>query len=397
MLNKRIVIIGVFIFLTPYLYSDSPVLQSYIQRFISADLTAKAEILREASANPTFTESAEFYAHALQFALSSYAQMGNARDMNNIVIISVNALRKTHPRLTAPEFDILWRLSLEYPDSYVKAEILVTLGVLGKGNRNLVNNINIYLTEKCLSYRLGMVVDYMVVSACISAIMDLGDSSSYPALFAVICAGFPEVITSEAYGALELLNGNLHQFLIGVIVNNPPEEKFAAFKAGVNSGRLTVSQRGQIAELALEQAFAASLVDDEEDSNITAMRYAAVLALTSLRWTRASALAIRHYYRVQAEYLHDAVPKDRLIEAIACLGAVGNSDAALTLGLQLGLINARTERTGSYDAEITMAIVRALGSIGYKAAYDHLLDVENLPYSEDIHNAARESIDRLKW
>jgi len=397
MKGKRVIIIAALVFLSPCIYSDSSVLQGYIQRFISADLTAKADILREASSNNAFTESAEFYGYALQFVLNSYAQMENTRGMNNIVNISVNALRKTQPRLTASDLDTLWRLSLEYPDSYVKAEILVTLGVVGKGNRSLINNINMYLTEKCLSYRLGTVVDYVLVSACISAIMELNDSSSYSALFTAVCAGFPEVIASEAYGALELINGNLYQFLMNVIENNSPEEKFAAFMTGINSERLTLSQRGRLAELALEQAFTATVSSDEDTVDLTAMRYASVLALTSLRWTRANALAIRHYYRVQADYLHNTVAKDRLIEAIACLGAVGNSDAALTLGLQLGLINARTESTGSFDAEITMAIVQALGLIGYHAAFDHLLNVGNLAYGDDIHAAAREAIDRLRW
>jgi len=394
---KRIVIICILVFLSPFIYSNPQVYQSYIHRFISADLSGKAEILREASSNTALGGfSGQLYEYALQFVLNNYKQMDNIRGMNSIVNISVNALRVTG---RVENMDVLWRLFLEYPDAQVNAEILVTMGIVGKGNRSLVNSINLFLTERSLSFRLGETVDYVSVSACISAVMELDDSSSYPALFAVICAGFPEVITSEAYGAFEMINGNLHQFLFNVIVNNPPEEKFAAFRAGVNSGRLTVSQRGQLAELALEQAFAASLIDgeEEEDSNINAMRYASVLALTSLRWTRANALAIRHYYRVLADYNHEAVPKDRLIEAIACLGAVGNSDAALTLGLQLGLINAKTESLGSYDEEITLAIVRALGTIGYKAAYDHLLDVENLPYSEDIQEVAREAIDRLKW
>jgi len=391
---RRIIVIAAFVFLSPGIYADSQTFQSYIHRFISADLPGKAEILREASSNTALGEFAgQLYEYALRFVFDNYAQMDNTRGMNNIVNISANALRVIG---SVDNADILWRLFLEYPDAQVKDEILGTIGIIGKGNRILTNNINMYLIERSLSFRLGGAVDYVNVSACISAIMELGDSSSYQALFAVICAGFPEVIASEAYGALDLINGNLYQFLLNVIVNNPPEEKFIAFRAGVNSRRLTVSQRGQIAELALEQAFAASLVE-EEDSNITAMRYASVLALTSLRWTRANAAAIRHYFRVLADYHNDTVSKDRLIEAIACLGAVGNSDAALTLGLQLGLINARTESTSSYDAEITLAIVRALGSIGYKAAFDHLLDVENLPYGEDIQNAAREAIDRLKW
>jgi hypothetical protein len=287
----------------------------------------------------------------------------------------------------------LWRTFLDNPDSKTAADILIKLGATGKGNRSIIENINNYLMGKNLLFRSGESVDYTVISVCISALMELGDSSSYPALFSVLYAGYPEVITSEAQGALEIIQGNLQQFLVNVITNNPPEEKFAAFRMGINSDRLNVSQRGQLAELALEQGLNAA----EESIDLTAMRYSSVLQLTRLRWTRANALAIRHYYRVQSDYLQNVLPKDRFIEAISCLGAVGNSDAALVLGLQLGLINARTETTGIYDADITMAIVQALGRIGYNAAFDHLLYVSYLSYPEEIQAAAREAVARHKW
>jgi len=287
----------------------------------------------------------------------------------------------------------LWRHFLDTSDSQAAADILITLGMAGKGNRSIINNLNNYLLERNQLVKSGASVNYTLVSACISAIMEIGDSSSYQALFSAYCAGYPEVIASEAYGALEVIPGNLHQFLLNVLWNNPPDEKFAAFRAGIFSERLSVSDKGQIAELALEQALATS----EENINLNVMRYAAVHTLTSLRWMRANALAVRHYYRVQNDFLANIVPKDRFVEAIDCLGAVGNSQAALVLGLQLGLINDRTEHTGSFDYDITLAIVNALGLIGDSAAFDHLMYVLNLSYPDDIQAAAREAIDNLKW
>jgi hypothetical protein len=287
----------------------------------------------------------------------------------------------------------LWRIFLDNPDSKTGVDIILKLGAIGKGNRSVIDNLNNYLKGKNLLFRSGESVDYTVISACISAVMELGDSSSYSALFSVLYAGYPEIVASEAQGALEVIPGDLQQFLVNTIINNPPEEKFAAFRAGLNSDRLNVSQRGQLAELALEQG----MNTVEENINMTVMRYSAVLQLTQLSWTRANDLAIRHYYRVQHDYLQDVVSKERFIEAIACLGAVGNSDAALVLGLYLGLINAGTRNTGSFDADITTAVVQALGKIGYNAVFDHLLYVSNLPYPEEIQTAAREAVARLKW
>jgi len=287
----------------------------------------------------------------------------------------------------------LWAQFLLTSNTDRMAQILITLGTLGKGNRQIIDNLNNHLMGNNLLFRSGADVHYTVVSANIAAIMELGDSSSYPALFSVLYAGYPEVIAWEALGALEVIPGNLFQFLINVIRNNPPDEKFAAFRVGMSIDRLSVSEKGRLAETALEQA----LTDTANNIDMNFMRYAAINNLAQMRWTRANALAIRHYYRVQSDFHQGNASKMRFIDAIACLGALGNSDAALVLGLQLGLINARTESTGIFDPELTMAIVQALGSIGFSAAFDHLLTVSNLPYPEDIVAAAGEAISRLRW
>lgn len=251
----------------------------------------------------------------------------------------------------------------------------------------LVELNNTYRSETLSNF------NYAMVSECIAVLMEQGDSSSYPALFSVLTSGYPEIIESEAIGALDIIPGNLHTFLLGVIENNPPNEKFVAFRTGINSQKLSVSERGQLAEHALEKSF----LFTENDADMTALRYMSILALTNLEWKRASALVIRHYYRVRADYLQNKAPKDRFIDAIVCMGAVGDSDAAIILGLQLGLINARKERNGDFDPEITIAIINALGNIGDSAAFDNLLFASNLPYDDYITSAAVEAISRLKW
>jgi len=377
-MNKYLCFIVIFVFITPFLFSDTEDADTinFFPHFLFLDFD-------EAESSDFFPENYEDDPDSISED-NEYPDLLHEDDENPDSILQLSEFSGA---------DDLWRVFVSNPDSESAADILITLGIVGKGNRNIINNLNNYLIGRNLTYKSGSHVNYSIVSACILAIMELGDSSSYQALFSAYCAGYPEVITNEAYGAMEVIPGNLHQFLLNVLWNNPPDEKLAAFRAGINSVRLSISEQGQLAELALEQA----LADTNSNIDLAAMRYSAVLTLTHLRWTRANALAIRHYYRVQADYHQGTVSKERFIESITCLGAVGNSQAALVLGLQLGLINARTESTGIFDPEITLSIVQALGLIGDNAAFDHLLYVSNLSYPEYIQAAAREAIDNLKW
>ncbi|MDR2729649.1 MAG: hypothetical protein LBB81_01965 [Treponema sp.] len=292
----------------------------------------------------------------------------------------------------AQDLDTLWRMFLNDEDSPAGAEIIITIGKTGRGNRQAVDYINNYLNRQTEIYSAGTVVNYSVISACISAVLDMGDASSYDVLFTMFCANYPEVISDEAAGAMDLIPGNLKQFLINIIDKYPSPDKLAALRLCVNSQALSSFDRGQLAELALEIS-----LDSPPDADLDVMRYLAVVTLTQLRWARASSLAINNYYRVQADYYRGLVSRERLLEAIACLGAVGNSNAALVIILHLGLINARTGKNSFYDSDITTAYIQALGIIGDKAALDHLLHITYLSYGENIQAAAREAIDRLKW
>jgi len=374
---------------------QSPAMQVYLQRFIRADFTGKIDILNEALSD-AYLDSSLLYEYALQFVLDNYAQIDDLRDMNTITRLSVNGLlaRWNADAISDSNvINILWKFVLEYPNAGIKTDIIIALSILGKGNYNLIVNLNGYLMELNRLFNLGRSVDYSIVSACISALMELGDSSSYPVLFTVICSGYPEVISSESYGALEVIPGNLSVFLLYVIENYPVDEKFVAFRIVLNNEKMSVAERGQIAERTLSL----SLLNVNEAANLSGLRYDAVILLTRLKWTRANALAIRHYYAVQADYQDGHAAKGRFLEAIECLGALGNSDAAFALGLQLSLINNRTQREGAYDAEITLAVVRALGNIGDNTAFNHLSAVTDLPYTDEIIAAAREAIDRIRW
>ncbi|MCL2411162.1 MAG: HEAT repeat domain-containing protein [Treponema sp.] len=390
-----------FVFLSFNSFGETTVAQNYLQRFIMADMTGKIEILQNVFSNRAElkqTQAAVLYKHSLRFVLDNFLSFDDLNDMNTISGIAIQGL--VHENRVG-EIDVfyvlnlLWELFNGYPEPEIKAEIAVALGYIGRGNRVLIDSLNSYLKNKNDSFRAGETVDYIVVSAIISALMELGDSTSYPALFSIISSNYPEVIVSEALGALEIIPGDLSRFLLNAIETYPPNEKFSAFRIATSSDRFSVSERGLLAEAALTQGLLSPI--NEGNADLDAMRYAAVLELTRLRWTRANTLAIRHFHRVQADLLQNNVPKGRLLEAIACLGAVGNSDAAFILGLQLDLINLEMRASGFYNPEITLAVVKALGLIGDNAVFGKLQTVINLPFTDNIVAAAKEAADRLRW
>ncbi|GHU64695.1 hypothetical protein FACS189447_02080 [Spirochaetia bacterium] len=394
-LRKFTVSLSLLLIISARLTAQEPILLSYERNFVRAGLAAKAGILRDAA---TDERSGEFMGPLYEFALKFILDNGELlRDDPDMIALASFAARGAGSTGLKASTDTLWKIFTLYRDSYSRVEILGALGKLGTGNTRVIENLNQFLANQNSSFRSGMVPDYPTLTACISALAELGDASSFPALFSVAAAAYPQSVIQGAITALESIQGNYKQYLIEVIRRNPPAEKFAAFRIGVNNSKFTETERGELAQTALEATMDLFPANAESSAAASSLRYAAVQSLKELRWTRASPLVIRHFYRVQTDYANAAVPRDRLLEAIACLGAMGNSESAQVLVMQLGYFNSQKERNGESDEAVITALIKALGEIGDKIAFDYLLYISYLNYPESIQAAAREALNRLKW
>jgi HEAT repeat protein len=385
-----------FMFISaPVLSAQESILDAYERNFIRASLSAKAAILQDAATDDRSPEFiGQLYEFALNFALRNAEILGDDPDMIALIVLAGRGAGTAGYKSSV---DTLWKVFSAYHNSLTRVEILGALAVLGKDDTQITENLNQFLANQNILYHSGISPDYPALSACISALAVLGNDTSFPVLFSAMITGYPDNIVRETVKALGLIQGDYKQFLIDVIRKNPPVEKLAAFRAGMSAERFGPPEQGQLAETALEVTLAFVPGNAENEAAVSTLRYSAVTVLTKLQWTMASPLVIKHFYQVQTDVQNGAAPRERLVEAVNCLGAMGSSDAAQALALQLGLLNSQTEQSGVFDEAVTLAVVQALGSIGDKSAFDYLLYISYLPYPEPIQAAAREALARLKW
>jgi HEAT repeat protein len=392
--NKSWFFLG-FLFIHISVFAQEPILVSYERNFLRASLADKDSLLRDAVTDEKAPEFiGALYEFALGFILQTIDILQNDPDFTALTVTTIRGLNTSGRRTAA---DNLWQFFSRIQDTSIKVEVVSALAVLGQGNARIAENLNQYLASQNTRFRSGILPEYPVLSVCISALAAIGDESSFPALFSVMSSGYPEAITREAAAALNGFPGNFIQYLLNVIRQNPPVEKLAAFNIVSNNKKFTNAERAEAAAVALETGLDFFTGNRENEAAITSMRYAAVRVLRELRWTSATNLVIKHFYRVQQDYSSGIASREQFVETIACLGAMGSSEAAQVLALQLGFLNSRMERNGEFDDAITIGAVKALGEIGDKIAFDYLLYISYLPYPERIQDAAKEALNQLKW
>jgi RNase P/RNase MRP subunit POP5 len=127
------------------------------------------------------------------------------------------------------------------------------------------------------------------------------------------------------------------------------------------------------------------------------IRKMAVLALGERQWSAATPLLIENFDATLQETDRGLADKSLLLEAIAGLGNMQSSEAAVRLTQYLVLLNSYAEKGQGYDEQIVMAVVTNLGKLGDKTAFDDLMYVQYLNYSGNIRNAARTALEKIKW
>jgi len=59
------------------------------------------------------------------------------------------------------------------------------------------------------------------------------------------------------------------------------------------------------------------------------------------------------------------------------------------------LVNSATEQNKGYDEETVLALIRNLKKLGDRVAFDDLIYVQYLAYSDSVRRAAREAVESL--
>jgi hypothetical protein len=370
---------------------------AYRRNFARASLVTKLELLKEAASRGD-AAMGPLYDMALRFAVDNSALLGPDPQLKDLAVL---AATETGKAAYGKAIDDLWALFQGYKDQDVRSAAVTALGQAGSGETRVSENLNSFLASQNSLFRSGSQPEYPALEACIGALGDLGDGSSFPVLFSAYVAGYSPDLTAKAAAALGSIKGDYRGYLLRVIAKNPPLEKSAAYAAGMANTNFSDDDRGELAEGAMAAALAATAQSASyspvEIQALRELRLASARQLRALKWQKASPLAVAHFKLIQADYAKGAASKTEFLEAIGALGAMGSTEAAQALALYLQLINAQTEQGSPFDEDILLATISALGELGDKAAFDYLLQVGYLQYTDAVKRAAKDALLKLRW
>ena len=140
------------------------------------------------------------------------------------------------------------------------------------------------------------------------------------------------------------------------------------------------------------------LIRNSSDKNsVVDLQIYSLRILSENKWTRASASVISFFDSAKYEYAEKILNESQFVTVINSLISIAPVDAVNPLIQYLGDLNGQVERDGTVSQEVALAVINTLGAIGDKSAFDSLLSVTYLNYSEQVLSAARKALAGLKW
>lgn len=386
-----ILILAGIILTTVSAQDEDPILAAFRKNFTRGSLTTKIQILQDAAEQDP-ARMGPLYLQAIDFVLGNLDQLRTDNLARELAVLALRLIGLSEYTEAAHP---VWQLFEEDERTTVRIEALSTLGIIAGGIESIGVQMIDWLERQNTAFSNGERVNQQVVGESVVTLGKLGLPDAFPVLFTTMVLKYSDDISAKASEALTQIEGDYKELIIKVIQQSSLNEKLAALQEGLAGESLTDEERGEIAETALQLGIYTSVSSQKEQELIRQIRFAAIRGLTELQWSKATPNVIEHFDITLLEYDRDLIVQSNLLEAIACLGAMGTHEAAVRLTLYLELLNAYVENGQNVETQVVLAVITNLGILGDPVAFDHLLYTGYLDYPGSIKKAAREALNKL--
>ncbi len=359
--------------------------------FVLGSIADKTSIISNHSDSSQLDE--DLIALSLQFCIDSKAVLTNSPELTNLLLKTLSVLTGKVSSNFLPQLLMVYKT---FPEKEAKITLFNVLSKLKITDTSVIQDIYAVMNDevkKDFSQRSNE-----LLIAAVTLLGSAGDAALFNNLFPYLLMDLDREVKTLIFSTL---SQNIHYYktdAIKVISGNSINEKRLVFDIAEKSAVSDDFFKAEIAENTLS-----STINTSEDSTDT-YRDLINLQLDSMRvirdtkWTRSSLLITKYFSTAQNQFEKSYLTREELIEVIDCLTSLATYETGKALTDYLGILNDKTEQTGTYDEVLLLSVIRSIGKLGEKSAFDNLLYVILYQgYSENIISASKEALAKLNW
>ncbi|EMB21717.1 hypothetical protein [Treponema denticola] len=389
---KRIVFVLVFIFCVFSVFAvDQDELLNLRKEFISAGIDVKAVILRSLSQSDDKSIIPVYY-DAVEYVKSSYAILQNDDRLLSIGIIAVTKLGELNELKASASIRYLFS-TVENEDFQIAC--LKSLSKLVQKDSAFTDYLNSLYDSGLSDLLSGKASNINLLRVYAEALGNFADPSSFDVLIKTLFYPVNDGLKDTVKTALNNISFNYFDEILAKTMQKNIQYIWTLYLLAKENKRIEGPELGRISELVIDYGLKNLKGADLESSENLVEETLPVLS--ALKWSKASSQVNKFFYYAQGLRKTSPGSDELLIKIIDCMGNLSTIECSQNLSIFLGVLNSETEKTKQYSEPLVLSVITALRKLGDKTAFDYLLYVEYLNYSETVKQASRNAIEELKW
>lgn len=364
-------------------------------KFIKGNIVDKTKAIKESTGEDSYWLAEK----AIQFALDNKEILGNDRELDALVVSAILAITPEYvasaDKLSQAEilFNFTKLFNIFSSSNTVQIAVLSKILLLKDSiqTTEFTEELNNYLQSDGIA-----TADKSVLKSVISTLESIGNNKSFNILFSLyINPEFKSVQNELESTLIKLAPNNIDEILYIINEKNIAKNK-PLFEKIVKNSKISKNNLCEIAENLLNSSIL-YVENSTEKDDFSKLQIEVLQVLSSNNWTRASSSAISFFIFAKDKFTNGLISEEDMIKIVSSLINVAPIESISPLVSYLVELNSLTEMEKSVSIPVVEAVIKTLGAIGNKSAFDSLLGVTYLNYPESVLSAAREALAGLKW
>lgn len=384
--QKQFFSFAIFFIFSVFVFAD---VSNAKKKFIKGNIFDKIASLKEANENEKFSLAKT----ALHFSLDAHESLQNDAELSSLVneaVSSISANDINHLNYSEKKelAEILFESFKTFSNDEVRISILKKVSELKDGIpfEEFVNALHHFLeNEKSQT---------QVVKTAIETLGKIGNANSFRLLYNAKQTGAWISFSTEIDDAL--LNLSDKSFpVIQELIESDEKSLKTLFDLFEKTEKISNYFKCEIAENVLSNAI--YKLDGKFSKESVAVEMKSLDIIVQNKWTRASKVVLDFFPRAEKEFEKALMSAEEFSRVIRAVASVSPLDGSAVLLKKLSDLNKQKESGIVVSEELVLSLIDSLGFIGDKSAFDTLLYVTYINYSDAVIARAREALSRLKW
>lgn len=378
-----------------FLIAISGYSQNIQKKFIKGNISDKTSAVREASGS----EGIWITRQALNFILDNKDLLGTDRELDGLAVATILSITPDYvsPLTEDEKIDLLNQLTKIFYSFYDSSTVSVAVisKVVNLDNylptKSFLNLLNNYLLENS-----PQTADSSLLGCVISSVGRIGDNVSFTILYNASNDYRYDVFSSEIEEALINLIPVSRNEVLQIVHSKDVIQINKILNLIQKNTQISKNYLSEIAENILNESIL-MIANSSDKKALVDLQIYSLQILNENKWTRASNSVLNFFEYAKFEYSDKTMNEENFVRVIDSLVNIAPIDSVNPLIKYLGELNSQVEREQNVSQEVALAVINTLGAIGDKSAFDSLLSVTYLDYTETVLSAARKALAGLRW